>query len=98
MINDKKSELYMVIELMDCDLHKLITKSKQPLTARHFKCFTKQILEGLKAMHAVGIYHRDLKPGNILVSKSCELRITDFGLSRYAHDPTKNGYTFISSL
>jgi serine/threonine protein kinase len=26
--------------------------------------------------------HRDLKPGNLLVTKSCQLRITDFGLAR----------------
>lgn len=42
-------------------------------------------------MHDVGIFHRDLKPGNILVSKDCQLRITDFGLARYMHDSTRSG-------
>jgi len=59
-VNEAKSELYMMMELMDCDLHQII-QSKQPLTEMHHKCFTKQMLEGVKAMHDVGIFHRDLK-------------------------------------
>lgn len=62
---DDKSELYMMMELMDCDLHRVIS-SKQPLSTKHFKCFTRQILEGIRAMHEVGVFHRDLKPGNIV--------------------------------
>ena len=84
-IFESKTELYLVMELMDCDLHKVI-QSKQQLSDKHFKCFVKQLLEGVKAMHEVGIYHRDLKPGNILVNRDCQLRITDFGLARYIHD------------
>lgn len=49
-IHHEKSELYMMIELMDCDLHRVI-QSKQPLTPKHFKCFLKQILEAIKAMY-----------------------------------------------
>lgn len=33
-------------------------------------------------MHHNRIIHRDLKPGNVLVTKNCQLRITDFGLAR----------------
>lgn len=79
---EPKMELYMVMELMDCDLHHILS-SKQTLGDLHFKCFTKQLLEGIKAMHSVGILHRDLKPGNLLVSRDCKLRITDFGLARF---------------
>ena len=82
-INEAKQELYYVLELMEIDLHKIITKSEQVLTEPHVKCLMKQILEGLKAMHSLGIYHRDMKPANILVNQDCQLRITDFGLARY---------------
>lgn len=80
----------MMMEVMDCDLHRVI-QSKQPLSEKHFKCFIKQILEGIKAMHAIGVFHRDLKPGNILVSKDCQLRITDFGLARFMDESTRSG-------
>lgn len=89
-INEPKTELYLVMELMDCDLHKVI-QSKQRLTDKHYQCFIKQLLEGVSAMHRIGIFHRDLKPGNILVSRDCQLRITDFGLARYMHDATLRG-------
>lgn len=35
-----------------------------------------------KFLHDNRIIHRDLKPGNVLVTKDCQLRITDFGLAR----------------
>lgn len=35
----------------------------------------------MKFIHACNVIHRDLKPGNILVNATCELRICDFGNS-----------------
>lgn len=87
---EEKSELYMMMEVMDCDLHHII-QSKQSLSEMHHKCFAKQMLEGIKAMHSIGVFHRDLKPGNLLVSKDCKLRITDFGLARYMDETTLAG-------
>jgi mitogen-activated protein kinase 7 len=42
---------------MDCDLHHII-QSKQALTEMHHKCFAKQLLEGIKAMHSVGVFRK----------------------------------------
>lgn len=50
-----------------------------------------QLLCGAMTLHENGVLHRDLKPGNILVSKNCDVKITDFGLSRYIpHGGRKN--------
>lgn len=40
-----------------------------------------EILEGLATLHAAGIVHRDVKPGNLLLTESGELKLADFGLA-----------------
>ena len=45
------------------------------------------IAEGLAALHAAGIVHRDIKPDNILMTASDLPKIADFGISRMMDDP-----------
>lgn len=84
-VNEKEDELYIVMELMDTDLHRII-QSSQSLTDAHHKHFMYQLIRGLRFAHRHGVIHRDLKPSNLLVTKNCDLRITDFGLSRLVPD------------
>ena len=78
---ERFSDVYLVYELMDTDLHQII-RSSQPLTNEHFQYFIYQVLRGLKFVHSANVLHRDLKPSNLLLNASCDLKICDFGLAR----------------
>ena len=40
-----------------------------------------QALEGLAALHGLGILHRDIKPGNLLLTAENDVKLSDFGLA-----------------
>jgi len=67
---------------MDTDLHQII-RSPQPLTDDHVQYFIYQLFCALKYIHSASVMHRDLKPGNLLVNRNCDLKVCDFGLARY---------------
>ena len=47
-----------------------------------------QVADGLSALHADGIIHRDVKPGNVLIRDDGVAKISDFGIARTAGDAT----------
>ncbi|WOG28569.1 protein kinase domain-containing protein [Endozoicomonas sp. 8E] len=49
-----------------------------------FETFAQQLMKGVAHLHDAGIWHLDLKPGNLIVNKEKTLTIIDFGLSQYA--------------
>jgi mitogen-activated protein kinase len=73
--------LYCYQELVEYDLAKVIYSSIQ-FSEFHIQSFIYQILCGLSYIHSADVIHRDLKPGNILVSVDGVLKICDFGLAR----------------
>ena len=80
-VNIDEDELYLIMDLYDTDLHRII-QSPQQLGDAHFKHFLFQLLRGIRFSHRNGVIHRDLKPANLLVTKNCDLAISDFGLAR----------------
>uniref|UniRef100_M4DYH7 mitogen-activated protein kinase n=1 Tax=Brassica campestris TaxID=3711 RepID=M4DYH7_BRACM len=80
-------DIYVVFELMESDLHQVI-KANDDLTKEHHQFFLYQMLRALKYMHTANVYHRDLKPKNILANANCKLKVCDFGLARVSFNDT----------
>jgi serine/threonine-protein kinase len=59
-----------------------------PLSLRQALDWACQIASGLAAAHARNIAHRDIKPGNIIITKDNSARIVDFGLARVVASPS----------
>lgn len=71
----------LVMEYVDGGtLDRLLVRSD--LTFSRIQHILIQICRGLEAIHRLGLVHRDLKLQNILVTKSDEVKIADFGLAR----------------
>lgn len=79
------NDVFVVFELMPTDLAHVL-RSKTELSPLHVQYFMYQLLRGIYFLHTAGVFHRDLKPNNILINNQCSLRICDFGLARAAFD------------
>ncbi|KAL4573478.1 hypothetical protein LXL04_020286 [Taraxacum kok-saghyz] len=80
-------DIYVVFELMESDIDEVI-KVNDDLTPEHHQFFLYQLLRALKYIHTAHVFHRDLKPKNILANADCKLKICDFGLARASFDDT----------
>ena len=72
---------YLVTEYVPgMDLRKLV-RQHGPLDVAAAASIISQVAEGLEYAHAQGIVHRDVTPGNVLVSPDGEAKLSDLGLS-----------------
>jgi serine/threonine protein kinase len=62
------------------DLRGLIRQTGK-LTIETTLSIAKQVCKGLEEAHKLGVVHRDLKPGNIMIDKDGNVRIMDFGIA-----------------
>lgn len=87
-IEDEEDSLYLSFQMMDMDLSRLIKLHNRILPRHLIKISLYKILQGVDYLHQNRVFHRDLKPDNILVSEDCsEVKLADFGLSRTIHQP-----------
>ncbi|XP_042910996.1 MAPK/MAK/MRK overlapping kinase [Parasteatoda tepidariorum] len=91
IIFDKKSgRLALVFELMDLNMYELLKARRKPLPEFRVKSYVYQLLRSLDHIHRHGIFHRDVKPENLLIRDNL-LKLGDFGSCRGIN--TKRPYT-----
>lgn len=75
---------YLVMEYVDgVGLNGAVARGTR-LSMREAVPIALQVLEALDYAHRFGIVHRDIKPANILLTRHARLKVTDFGISRFA--------------
>jgi serine/threonine protein kinase len=77
---------YYVMEKADCDLTKYLEDEELSPPEKLSLC--KKMLDSLQRLHEIGIYHRDIKPDNIL-SIGDDWKLADLGLINYRDDDLK---------
>jgi serine/threonine-protein kinase len=76
---------YIVMELVQGTLLKDIV-AEGPVTPADAVRYVDGILEALEYSHRAGVVHRDIKPGNVMVTAAGQVKVMDFGIARAVSD------------
>ena len=81
---EEDGSAYLVMELVPGEpLSNIIERDKQ-LPADRILNIMAQTARALAAAHAQGLVHRDVKPGNLIITPDERVKVTDFGIARLA--------------
>jgi serine/threonine-protein kinase len=82
---DEISIAYLVMELVEGEPLAGMLAREGRLPADRVLDILEQAGRALQAAHERGLVHRDIKPGNILVTPTNTVKVTDFGIAKAAH-------------
>jgi eukaryotic-like serine/threonine-protein kinase len=81
---EKDEALYLVTEYVDgVDLHRLLTRGGA-LPPACVAAIGARVADALDCIHAHSMLHRDVKPGNLMVSRKGAVKVMDFGIVKEA--------------
>jgi serine/threonine-protein kinase len=83
-MGEEEGRLYMVMELLEGATLAEYLKRPDPPGLEKCLDLMMQMCEGLAVAHVHGIFHRDIKPGNLFIKDDGTLKILDFGVARLA--------------
>ena len=73
---------YLVMEFVRGEALSDVLKRTHRLPERHTLDMLEQTARALQAAHEIGLVHRDVKPGNILITPAGQVKLTDFGIAK----------------
>lgn len=73
---------YLVMELVNGEPLNSVLKRTGRLSLRHALDMLEQTGRALQVAHSAGLVHRDVKPGNIMITPTGQVKITDFGIAK----------------
>ncbi len=89
---EENGTAYYVMDFIDGEsLSNRLKRTRRPLAEQEVRGILQQVLDALAEVHAQGIWHLDLKPGNIMLDSKGVARLIDFGASKQMS--ASDGYT-----
>ena len=85
-MGEDEGRVYIVMELVEGGSLVDRVNAAGPLPPQLATQVAIQIAESLHVAHVAGVIHRDIKPHNILLTRSGDIRITDFGIAQVQSD------------
>ena len=80
---EENGTAYYVMEYVDGDdLKGRLQQRRIPYSEKTVRNYLRQILDGLSAIHSVGLLHLDIKPANIMVTARGYIKLIDLGSSK----------------
>lgn len=97
---DTDGTVFLVMELLEGEtLDARLTRTGGRLAGGELLQIVDQVLDCLAAAHDRGVVHRDLKPGNLFITVSGQVKILDFGIAQLAEaGKTRTGGTGAQTL
>ena len=90
-VGKHEDKYYLVMEYIEGETLDRVVERERKIPLERATRMTREVASGLAAAHRAGIIHRDVKPGNIIMSRDGRPHLTDFGLARMAG--TQKGLT-----